>query len=419
MPAGCWRDLTDFTSDTLVLVLASEEYEESDYIRDFDAFLAWKTDNSPKTRVPYNDLKRYIDDPADGALSALQTVAKSGWYIGGSEVGRFEQAFAAYCGTAESVGVGNGLDALILILRAFDIGSGDEVIVPAHTFIATALAVSQVGAKPVLVDVDEATGLLDPTLVEAHVTSRTKALIAVHLYGHPCEMDALRHVASRHGLRLIEDAAQAHGARYRGRRCGDLGDAAAFSFYPTKNLGALGDAGAVVSNDPAICRRVRSLSNYGRDAGGAHREIGANTRLDPIQAAVLNDRLPRLDGWNAHRRELAAIYVAALGSHPGISLLTPPDWVEPVWHVFPVRAHQLDRAEFRQALQAAGVGTNVHYELPVHLQPAYHGAWRLGSFPVAEAICQKTVSLPLDAKHTVAEIERCAVAVLNVINTTH
>jgi dTDP-4-amino-4,6-dideoxygalactose transaminase len=299
------------------------------------------------------------------------------------------------------VGVGNGLEALSLALRAWNVGPGDEVIAPAHTFIATALAIDAVGATPVLVDVEPDTGLIDPRLVAEAITPRTRALLPVHLYGHPVDMDGLTAAAGH--LPIIEDAAQAHGALYKGRRCGALGEAAAFSFYPTKNLGALGDGGGIVFDDPARAFAARRLANYGSTAKYVHEALGTNSRLDPIQAAVLSVKLERLDAWNARRRTLAALYLDGLSDVDGLDLPAVRPWAEPVWHVFAVRAP--GRRDALQAwLEAGGVGTNIHYPTPVHLQPCYAGRWRSGQFPVAEALGASLLSLPLDPSHTDSEI---------------
>jgi dTDP-4-amino-4,6-dideoxygalactose transaminase len=407
--AGCWRDLSDFTGDAVVVVLASEEYDEADYIRDAAEFVAWENGREPVTAVPYLDLARYgalIGPELDLATSR---VIRSGALIGGPEVAAFEHDFAAYCEAPHMVGVGNGLDALTLTLRAWGIGPGDEVICPAHTFIATALAVEAVGATPVLVDVEPDTGLIDAAAIAAALTDRTRAVIPVHLYGHPADMDGIRDALAGHNVRILEDACQAHGARYRGRRAGSLGDAAAFSFYPTKNLGAAGDGGAVTA-DPATAAAVRRLANYGAAAKYEHQELGVNSRLDPMQAAILATKLPWLDAWNARRSALALRYFRALAGVDGLLLPAVRGWAEPVWHVFPIRVPGR-----RDALQARlaerGVGTNIHYPTPVHLQPCYAGRWRAGDFPAAEALAQSLLSLPLDPTHSEAEIDHVAAQV--------
>jgi dTDP-3-amino-3,4,6-trideoxy-alpha-D-glucose transaminase len=400
---GCWRDLSNFSPGAVVFVMASEEYDEADYIRDPAEFAAWERGETAVTSVPYVDLARQAKEIGPELELAMRRVVKSGRFIGGGEVERFEETFAAYCGGEHMVGVGNGLEALSLILRAWGIGPGDEVITPAHTFIATALAVDAVGATPVLVDVEADTGLIDVDLTARAITERTRAVLPVHLYGHPADMDGLRAVLGDRDIFILEDAAQAHGARYKGRRCGGLGDAAAFSFYPTKNLGALGDGGAIVTDDGPCADRARRLANYGSAAKYVHEVIGGNSRLDPLQAAVLSVKLERLDRWNERRRALAALYLDGLAGIDGLCLPAVRSWAEPVWHVFAVRAP--GRRDALQAyLETNGVGVNIHYPTPVHLQPCYAGRWRRGQFPVAEAFGDSLLSLPLDPHHTASEI---------------
>jgi dTDP-4-amino-4,6-dideoxygalactose transaminase len=343
--------------------------------------------------IPFLDLTA-MHDAMRGALDgAFKRVLDSGHLILGGEVDRFEQEFAAYCSAEQAIGVGNGLDALYLILKGMGIGPGDEVVVPSNTFIATWLAVSYVGAKPVPVEPDSATYNIDPALIEAAITPRTRAIIAVHLYGQPADMDPINQVAKRHGLKVIEDAAQAHGARYKGRRVGGLGDAAAFSFYPGKNLGALGDGGAIVTRDAALAEQIRMLRNYGSRTKYHHELKGMNSRLDELQAAFLREKLTLLDGWNSQRRALADRYIAALDGH---HLVLPhvPEWAEPVWHLFVVRAR--DRSALQAALAERGVGTMIHYPIAPHRQPAYaEMALEEGALPLAEAIHREVLSLPL------------------------
>jgi dTDP-4-amino-4,6-dideoxygalactose transaminase len=405
---GCWRDLRDFTEGAVVLVIASEEYDEGDYIRSFEAFRAWEAQSA--AQVPYLDLSRLDDEIGVETRLAIDRVLSSGVLIGGPAAVAFEQAFADFCGASFAVGVGNGLDALALALKARGVGPGDEVIAPAHTFVATALAISSVGATPVLVDIEPDTGLMAVDLCRQAVTGRTRAIVPVHLYGHPVDMDPIMVLAQQHDLFVLEDAAQAHGARYKGRRCGSLGHAAAFSFYPTKNLGAAGDGGAVVTDDEDLGAQVRKLANYGASTKYRHELMGANSRLDPLQAAILWVKLPRLDGWNARRREMAELYHQALADVPGLVLPAQRPWADPVWHVFAVRAPGR-RDALLAHLRDQGVGANVHYPIPVHLQPCYAGLWREGQFPEAEAFCRETLSLPLDPMHEISEIERAAAAV--------
>ena len=330
VPAGCWRDLSNFSEDSVVIVLASDEYDEGDYIREHDDFLRFDAGAEPVTRVPYLDLGRTAVALGPEMELAMRRVLRSGQLIGGAETAAFEAAFAAYCGTDRTVGVGNGLDALTLALRAWEIGPGDEVIVPAHTFVATAMAVDEVGAEVVLVDVEPDTGLMDVTQVAAAISGRTRAIIPVHLYGQPVDMDGLVAAVDGRDIKILEDACQAHGARYKGRRCGGLGDAAAFSFYPTKNLGALGDGGALVTQFSGLADQVRMLANYGSMEKYRHDLVGRNSRLDPLQAAVLSLKLDRLDGWNARRAELALRYFMGLAGVPGLELPGVRAWAEPV-----------------------------------------------------------------------------------------
>lgn len=345
-------------------------------------------------KIPSADLHAAYCELQDELDAAYRRVAASGWYLLGQETEAFEDEFASYCGVRRCVTVGSGLDALILILRACEIGPGDEVIVPAHTCLATWLAVTAVGARPVPVEPDPVTCNIDPARIPAAITPRTRAVIAVHLYGLPAEMEAISSVAAAHGITVIEDAAQAHGARYRGKRVGGLSAAAAFSFYPTKNLAASGDGGAVLTDDDRVADRVRLLRNYGsRDR--SHFEVrGINSRLDELQAAFLRVRLSHLDAWNARRAQVADQYLTGLAGLPGLVLPPRPDWSEPVWHVFAIRHPR--RALIQQQLTEAGIGTLVHYPEPIHLSGAFaEYRWQPGAFPLAEQIAASELSLPM------------------------
>jgi dTDP-4-amino-4,6-dideoxygalactose transaminase len=325
--------------------------------------------------------------------TALARVGARGVYLHGPELEAFEAEFAAWCGAARCAAVGSGLDALRLALVAAGVGPGDEVIVPAHTFIATWLAVTEAGARPVGADVDPATGLVDPADVAARVGPRTRAIIPVHLYGRVAPMVALRAIADRHGLFLLEDAAQAHGASLGVRRAGTLAHAAAFSFYPGKNLGALGDGGAVVTADAALDRRVRMLRNYGAERKYVHEVRGVNSRLDELQASVLRVKLRQLDAWNARRRLVASVYEAALRGGPVTPPESPRDGAH-AWHLYVVRTPERDA--LAQHLAAAGVQTLVHYPVPPHLSGAYRDlGLRRGAFPVTERLCDEVLSLPI------------------------
>lgn len=362
------------------------------------------------TRIPFLDLKASHAELQEELEQAFRCVVASGWYILGSEVDRFEQVFAAYCGVDHCVGVANGLDALHLILRGYGIGERDEVIVPSNTYIATWLAVSHAGATPVPVEPDERTCNLDPSHIEAAITPRTRAIIAVHLYGQPADMDAINAVAKKHGLKVIEDAAQAHGARYKGRRVGSLGDAAGFSFYPGKNLGAIGDGGAVTTRDPELADRIRVLRNYGSRVK-YHNEIrGFNSRLDELQAAILREKLKKLDEWNSRRTAIASAYLEQLKGVP-LVLPTVPDWADPVWHLFVVRTPQRDALQKHLADQ--GIGTMIHYPIPPHLQPAYTDlGYGEGAFPVSERIHREVLSLPM-GPHLTEEQVKSTTRVIN------
>jgi dTDP-4-amino-4,6-dideoxygalactose transaminase len=335
---------------------------------------------------PYEELKVELDE-------AYFRFMRSAWYVLGREVEAFEQEFADYCGVKHCVGVGNGLEALHLILRAYGIGPGDEVIVPSNTYIATWLAVSYAGATPVPVEPDPETCNIDPARIEAALTPRTKALMPVHLYGQPADMDPIMDLARRRGFKVIEDNAQAQGARYKGRRTGSLGDAAGNSFYPGKNLGALGDAGAVTTDDAQLADRVRVLRNYGSQKKYYNDHKGFNSRLDELQAAFLRVKLKRLDDWNARRTAIAAQYQAGL-PHADLKLPFVPSWAEPVWHLFVVRHKQRDR--FQQRLTEAGVGTLIHYPVPPHRSGAYaEMGLNGGSLPLAEELAATVLSLPI------------------------
>lgn len=347
--------------------------------------------------APYKELKNELD-------SAYQRVMASGWFIMGAEVETFEHEFAAYCGVRHCIGVGNGLEALHLILRAYGIGQGDEVIVPANTYIATWLAVSYSGAHPVPVEPDPRTYNLDPGRVEAAVTSRTKAIIPVHLYGQPADMDPIMQIAEKYNLKVIEDAAQAHGARYKGRLSGGLGHAAGFSFYPGKNLGALGDAGAIVTNEDILAEQVRMLRNYGSKVKYVHDFKGFNSRLDEMQAAFLRAKLPHLDEWNERRKRIAAYYLDHLADLPGLVLPYAPDWSVPVWHIFVIQTPRRDALQ--QFLKSKGVGTLIHYPVPPHLSKAYAElGLQKGAFPISEDIASFELSLPMGPHLSLDEAE--------------
>lgn len=361
----------------------------------------WNTDRGggeAKLNVPFLDLRaQYLSIKSD-VDAAIQGVIDKTAFVGGDELTAFQSEFAQYCDVAGCVGVANGTDALYLALRGLGIGQGDEVITVPNTFIATAEAIGNCGAIPVFVDVLEDTMLMNPDLIEPAITSRTKAIIPVHLYGQVCDMDRIMQIAKKHGLRVVEDCAQAHGARWKGQRAGSFGDVAAFSFYPGKNLGAYGDGGAVVSNDLELLARIETLANHGRLDKYTHSVQGVNSRLDGIQCAVLRVKLRYLDDWNARRRSNARYYTQLL---QGTQVLTPTtnSEAEPVWHLYVVQVASRDR--FQSFLKEAGIATGVHYPLPLHMQPAYsHLGIPKGTFPVSERLAEGIVSLPMFAELT-------------------
>jgi dTDP-4-amino-4,6-dideoxygalactose transaminase len=351
-------------------------------------------------KVPFLDLGRLHQEIRGPLEGAFRRVMDSGRYVMGPEVDAFESEFAHYCGVEYCIGVGNGLDALHLLLRAYGIGTGAEVLVPSNTFIATWLAVSRCGATPVPIEPCAATYNIDPDALDAAITSRTRAIIPVHLYGQPADMDAINAIAQRHELIVIEDAAQAHGALYKGRRVGSLGHAAATSFYPGKNLGALGDSGAVLTDDPAIADKVRLLRNYGSPVKYKHEVQGYNSRLDEMQAAFLRVKLASLDDWNARRRKCARQYAMQL-QDLDLGLPWVPQWAEPVWHLYVVRSRRRDA--LRMHLEKCEISALIHYPVPPHRQNCY-AEFSGHRLPIAEALANEVISLPLSPCMTEQEI---------------
>lgn len=356
--------------------------------------------------VPFLDLKAQLASIRPEIDAAIASVLDSGHFVLGEEVTAFEQEFAAFCGTRECVCMDSGISALELALRAAGIGRGDEVITVAHTFIATVSAISFTGATPVLVEVNPDTYLMDPAAVEAAITPRTRAIVPVHLYGQVVEMDPLMALAERHHLFVLEDACQAHGARYHGRRAGSIGHAAAFSFYPGKNLGAAGDGGAATTNDPDLAQRMRMLRNYGQAVKYHHEMLAFNRRLDSMQAAILRIKLRRLDEWNAGRRRVAAAYTQRLAGLP-LVLPVAAEHGEPVWHLYVVRAAHRD--QLQRELATRGIDTGLHYPVPIHHQRAYPEFASL-RFPVSEGIAAQCLSLPMYAEMTEAQLDEVAAA---------
>jgi dTDP-4-amino-4,6-dideoxygalactose transaminase len=355
---------------------------------------------------PYAELKQELDE-------AYFRVMRSAWYILGPEVESFESEYAAFCGSRFCIGVSNCLDALHLILKAYGIGKGDEVIVPSNTYIATWLAVSYTGAKPVPVEPDPNTFNIDPARIESALTPRTKAILVVHLYGQPAEMDPIRDLARQRGLKVIEDNAQSQGARYRGRRTGALGEAAGHSFYPGKNLGAFGDAGAITTDDPELADRVRTLRNYGSKKKYYNEVQGYNCRLDELQAALLRVKLAKLDDWNQRRARVAAYYREQLQSIQGLDLPAAPSHIDSAWHLFVVKHPQRD--SLQKQLTQLGIGTLIHYPVPPHLSEAYVGSgFKRGAFPIAENLADSVLSLPIGPHLTEAQ----ASTVVNAVRST-
>lgn len=345
-------------------------------------------------KVPFLDLKAPYTELKEELDTAYQRVMKSGRYILGQEVKAFEEDFATYCDVKHCIAVGNGLEALQLIIMAYGIGPDDEVIVPANTYIATWLAVTHAGATPVPIEPVENTYNIDPSRIEKAISLKTKAIMAVHLYGQPADMEPINALAQKRGLKVIEDCAQAHGARYKGHTVGGLGDAAGFSFYPGKNLGALGDGGAITTNDPVLADSIRVLRNYGSHTKYHNNVIGYNSRLDELQAALLRVKLTKLDEWNKRRKQIAEQYIEALSGQQTLTLPYVPQWVEPAWHIFVVRHMQRDALQ--NALSESGVGTMIHYPIPPHLQPAYTELnWDSGDFPLSQRLAKEGLSLPM------------------------
>ena len=350
--------------------------------------------------IPFLDLKRINTSHQEAIRAATERVLQSGWYILGQEVSAFERAFAQYCGSRHCIGVANGLEALTLVLKAWSFAPGSEVIVPSNAYIASVLSVTQASLVPVFVEPDPHTYLLDPARIEAALTPRTKAILPVHLYGRCCSMTAINAVAHRHGLLVLEDAAQAHGAVHDGRRAGNLGHAAGWSFYPSKNLGALGDAGAITTDDDDLADRLRALRNYGSAQKYVNEYVGYNSRLDELQAAVLSAKLPSLDAENKRRRALARLYLTGI-TNPAVRL-PPADQIDQdVWHLFVVKHPQRDA--LREHLRERGIGTDVHYPIPPHQQRAYAQYAHL-SLPISEQLHREVLSLPLNPTLTDEEV---------------
>ncbi|UFW53826.1 MULTISPECIES: DegT/DnrJ/EryC1/StrS family aminotransferase [Bradyrhizobium] len=360
-------------------------------------------------QIPFVNLKAQYETLKDEVAEAIQGILDSAQFIGGEALASFERDFAEYCQARHARGVANGTDALHLAIRALGIGHGDEVITTAHTFIATAAAIAATGARPVFVDIDPDTCTIDPRMIDRAITDRTKAIVAVHLFGQPADMDPIKDIARRRGLYVLEDAAQAHGAEYQGIRTGALGDVACFSFYPGKNLGAYGDGGAVTTNNAAIAERIERLRDHGRTSHYSHAEIGFNSRLDALQAAILQVKLRRLDEWNANRRRAAEWYTAEL-AQSGIKTPFVRKGSTHVYHLYVIATKERDA--IRKTLDEAGVATGIHYPVPLHLQPAFvHLGYRLGDLPYCEAMAAQSLSLPMFPELARDQVRRIAAIV--------
>lgn len=353
--------------------------------------------------VPFVSFKPLEKELDKEIRNAFERVYNRSWYIEGKECEAFEKLFSSFCNRKYCIGVGNGLDALFLALKALGIKSGDEVIVPSNTYIATALAVSYVGATPVFVEPDIRSFNIDTQRIEDAITQRTKAIMPVHLYGQACDMDPIMEIARKYNMYIIEDCAQAHGAKYKGKIVGSFGDAAGFSFYPGKNLGALGDAGATVTDNEELAKKIRALGNYGSDYKYHHILQGNNSRLDEMQAAFLSAKLIHLENINEQRKKIAEKYLSGI-NNPEIILPYIPDYTEPVWHIFGIRCKRRD--ELEKYLNQAGISTNKHYPIPIHLQECYKDlGYKKGDFSIAEEISETELSIPLYYGMSDAEID--------------
>jgi dTDP-4-amino-4,6-dideoxygalactose transaminase len=350
--------------------------------------------------IPFLDLKQTNASHQSAIQDAIQRVLTSGWYILGEEVKSFERQFAAYCQTTHCIGVANGLEALTLVLKAWDFPSGSEVIVASNAYIASVLSITHAGLKPIWVEPDPKTYLLDPMRIEAAISTHTKAILPVHLYGRCCDMKPINELAERYNLKVLEDAAQAHGACYQNKRAGNLGHAAGWSFYPSKNLGALGDAGAITTNDDELADRLRALRNYGSTKKYVTDYVGYNSRLDEMQAAILSAKLPFLDGENGRRRALTKLYLDGI-QNPDVKLPPADQPEEDAWHLFVIRHPRRDK--LRAYLQEQGIGTDIHYPIPPHQQRAY-AEFSQQSFPISEQLHREVISLPLNPSLTDAEV---------------
>lgn len=393
IPSGYYRTLKNFSKDTTCLVLASDKYDEKDYIRDYKEFKKWEEHKARISKVDYIPLHREQDFLEPKISIAIKKALQSNQLILGPSVKKFEEEFAKYCGTKYAIGVANGLDALRLILKAMNISQGDEIIIPSHTFIATALAIQDVGAKPVFVDIDMNTYNIKPELIEAAITKHTKAIMPVHMHGLPCDMVEINKIAKNHKLKVIEDSAQAHGASVKEERCGTLSDAAAFSLYPTKNLGCYGDGGIITTSDKILADKLCSLRNYGSKERYKHELPGVNSRLDEIQAAALLVKLPYLDSWNQRRTEIAKQYREGLKNNKDIILPSVPDNMQHVYHHFVIRLkNKKQRNSLQEYLTTHNIVTVIHYPTPLHQETIFLSAQKC---PNTETVSDTALSLPM------------------------
>ncbi len=404
-PPGHWITLENFSDNAVCMVLASDVYKEDDYFREYSEFVQWQEDLKKVTAVPFLDFKRCYQDLKSELDIAYETVINSGTYILGDQVEKFEKEFAKLCGVKHAIGVANGLEAIELTLKAWDIGQGDEVLVAANSFIATALAVSKLGAKPVFVDIENLSYNINPELIESKINSKTKAIALTHLYGQCADMQPIMYLAKKHKLKVFEDSAQAHGAEYRGMKAGSMADAGGFSFYPTKNIGAFGDAGIITTNSDDLAAKLRLIRSYGSTVKYHHEILGTNSRLDELQAAFLRVKLAKLPKWNTRKNTLANIYLTELANIPDLELPKVREGSNHVWHVFALRVKNSRREKLIQFLSENKIGYNIHYPVPIHLQKAYAELEHsVGEFPDAENFALQELSLPLDAYHTEDEV---------------
>lgn len=406
IPAGCYRILRKFSKGSVCLVLASDFHDESDYIRDYSEFLEWEKSKNIVSSVPFAHLYKEYKFLQTKIDSAYDSVMKSQNFILGNKLKEFENKFAEFCGAKHAIGVASGLDALKLSLHALGVGKDDEVIIPSHTFVATALAVSSLGAKPIFADIDIGNYTIDVKSIESKISKHTKAIIVVHMHGLPCDMDKIMSIAKTHDLKVIEDCAQAHGAKYRNKVCGNIGDISAFSFYPTKNLGCYGDGGMITTNDSHIAEKIKIVRNYGSNERYNHMVVGENSRLDELQAAFLLEKLKYLEEFNSMRHKLAQRYLERLSSIKSIILPLSPESSTHVWHHFVIRVQNKSiRSELINHLSSNSISTVIHYPKAIHQQPIYNKEYKDVDLKNTELFADTALSLPISHFHTLYEID--------------